>query len=93
MDMERKQSELIDHFVKQATALDAAAPLADLILEATAHPSLFAFSEIFSVPNLAKLKGTQYASSLDVLRLFACGTWSDYKCKGLPLAWHLVGQI
>ncbi|CAL9080060.1 unnamed protein product [Musa textilis] len=81
MDMERKQSELIDHFVKEATALDAAAPLADLILEATAHPSLFAFSEILSVPNLAKLKGTQYASSLYVLRLFACGTWSDYKCK------------
>ncbi|WOL07612.1 COP9 signalosome complex subunit 7 isoform X2 [Canna indica] len=78
MDIERKQSELIDHFVKQANAVDAS-NLAALILEITAHPSLFAFSEILSIPNLAKLKGTQYSSSLEVLRLFAYGTWSDYK--------------
>ncbi|XP_009389096.2 COP9 signalosome complex subunit 7 isoform X1 [Musa acuminata AAA Group] len=93
MDMERKQSELIDHFVKRATALDAAAPLADLILEATAHPSLFAFSEILSVPDLAKLKGTQYASSLYVLRLFACGTWSDYKCNAGSLPALVPDQV
>ncbi|URD89539.1 COP9 signalosome complex subunit [Musa troglodytarum] len=93
MDMERKQSELIDHFVKEATALDAAAPLADLILEATAHPSLFAFSEILSVPNLAKLKGTQYAASLYVLRLFACGTWSDYKCNAGSLPALVPDQV
>ncbi|XP_074591411.1 COP9 signalosome complex subunit 7-like isoform X2 [Curcuma longa] len=80
MDIERKQSEVIDHFVKQAASVDASASnLAALVLEATAHPSLFAFSEILSVPNLDKLKGTQYSSSLDVLRLFAYGTWSDYK--------------
>ncbi|XP_042399161.1 COP9 signalosome complex subunit 7-like isoform X1 [Zingiber officinale] len=80
MDIERKQSEVIDKFVKQAASVDASASnLAALVLEATAHPSLFAFSEILSVPNLAKLKGTQYSSSLDVLRLFAYGTWSDYK--------------
>ncbi|KAG6497829.1 hypothetical protein ZIOFF_045735 [Zingiber officinale] len=82
MDIERKQSEVIDKFVKQAASVDASASnLAALVLEATAHPSLFAFSEILSVPNLAKLKGTQYSSSLDVLRLFAYGTWSDYKRK------------
>ncbi|RRT52558.1 hypothetical protein B296_00030428 [Ensete ventricosum] len=91
MDIERRQSEIIDDFVKRAAALyDAAPNLAGLILEATAHPFLFAFSEILSVPSLARvryllhplsLKGTQYSSSLDVLRLFAYGTWSDYKRK------------
>ncbi|XP_008813599.1 COP9 signalosome complex subunit 7-like isoform X1 [Phoenix dactylifera] len=78
MDIERKHAELIDLFVKQAAVLDGPA-LAGLVLEVTSHPSLFAFSEILSVPNLGKLEGTQYSSSLDVLRLFAYGTWSDYK--------------
>ncbi|XP_010919718.2 COP9 signalosome complex subunit 7 isoform X1 [Elaeis guineensis] len=78
MDIERKHAELIDLFVKQAAVLDGPA-LAGLVLEVTSHPSLFAFSEILSVPNLAKLEGTQYSSSLDVLRLFAYGTWGDYR--------------
>ncbi|XP_072958410.1 COP9 signalosome complex subunit 7 isoform X2 [Typha angustifolia] len=78
MDIERKQSELIDHFVKQSSTLEGQ-QLSNLILEATSHPSLFAFSEIISTPNLAKLEGTQYSSSLDLLRLFAYGTWNDYK--------------
>ncbi|WOK98697.1 COP9 signalosome complex subunit 7 isoform X2 [Canna indica] len=93
MDMERNQSEVIDHFVKQVTALDAAASLANLILEATAHPSLFAFSDILSLPNLSKLKGTPYSSSLDVLRLFACGTWKDYKGNAGSLPVLLPDQV
>ncbi|XP_020085406.1 COP9 signalosome complex subunit 7 isoform X1 [Ananas comosus] len=78
MEIERKQAELIDHFVKHAATLEAP-QLASLIAEATSHPSLFAFSEILSVPNLSKLQGTQYSTSFDLLRLFAYGTWSDYK--------------
>ncbi|ONK73536.1 uncharacterized protein A4U43_C04F32650 [Asparagus officinalis] len=79
MDIERKQAEIVDHFVKQAAVLDAEASLANLIAEATSHPSLFAFSEILSVPNLTKLEGTQFASHLELLRLFAYGACSDYK--------------
>ncbi|KAJ4827799.1 COP9 signalosome complex subunit 7 [Turnera subulata] len=78
MDIEQKQAEIIDHFVKQASALKAS-PLASLILEATSHPSLFAFSEILAVPSVAELEGTENSVHLDVLRLFAHGTWSDYK--------------
>ncbi|KAL6124499.1 hypothetical protein ACLB2K_077011 [Fragaria x ananassa] len=55
MDMEQKQEELIDHFVKQASSLTGAA-LAALVSEATSHPSLFAFSEILSVPSLLQCK-------------------------------------
>ncbi|XP_077236807.1 COP9 signalosome complex subunit 7-like isoform X1 [Tasmannia lanceolata] len=78
MDIEQKQTELIDYFVKQAENLRGDS-LANLIIEATSHSSLFAFSEILSVPNLAQLQGTEYSIFLDVLRLFAHGTWSDYK--------------
>ncbi|XP_038680667.1 COP9 signalosome complex subunit 7-like isoform X2 [Tripterygium wilfordii] len=78
MDIEQKQAELIDHFVKKASANKGSA-LAPVIVEATSHPSLFAFSEILDVPTVAELEGTESSVLLDVLRLFAHGTWSDYK--------------
>ncbi|XP_062001546.1 COP9 signalosome complex subunit 7 isoform X4 [Rosa rugosa] len=78
MDIEQKQEELIDHFVKQASSLTGSA-LSSVVADATSHPSLFAFSEILALPNLLQLEGTENAVYLDVLRLFAHGTWSDYK--------------
>ncbi|KAJ6791041.1 COP9 signalosome complex subunit 7 isoform X2 [Iris pallida] len=93
MDIELKQAELIDHFVKQSSALEDPAPLASLVAEATSHPTLFAFSEILSVPNLSKLEGTQYSSSLDLLRLFAYGTMSDYKSNAGRLPTLVSDQV
>ncbi|KAJ6836574.1 COP9 signalosome complex subunit 7 isoform X2 [Iris pallida] len=93
MDIELKQSELIDHFVNHSSALEEAAPLANLVAEATSHPSLFAFSEILSVPNLSKLEGTQYSSSLELLRLFAYGTMSDYKSNAGRLPALVSDQV
>ncbi|RWR85388.1 COP9 signalosome complex subunit 7-like protein isoform X2 [Cinnamomum micranthum f. kanehirae] len=78
MDIEQKQAELIEQFVSRAENLRGGS-LANVIVEATSHPSLFAFSEILSVPSVAELQGTEYSVYLDVLRLFAHGTWSDYK--------------
>ncbi|XP_038907171.1 COP9 signalosome complex subunit 7 isoform X1 [Benincasa hispida] len=78
MDIEQKQTEFIDQFVKQASSLKGSA-LASVVTEATSHPSLFAFSEILAVPNVVELEGTEHSVYLDVLRLFAYGTWSDYK--------------
>lgn len=92
MDIERKQAELIDQFAKQAGVLEGA-PLAGLVVEATSHPSLFAFSEILSVPNLSKLEGTQYSSHLDLLRLFAYGTCSDYKSNASHLPTLSADQV
>lgn len=54
MDIEEKQAEVIDHFVKQASVLKGPA-LVHLIVEATSNPSLFAFSEILSVPNVVEV--------------------------------------
>ncbi|OAY62512.1 COP9 signalosome complex subunit 7 isoform X2 [Manihot esculenta] len=78
MDIEQKQAELIDHFVKKASSLKGTV-LGPVIIEATSHPSLFAFSEILAVPSVAELEGTENSRYLDVLRLFAHGTWTDYK--------------
>ncbi|CAN6588744.1 unnamed protein product [Malus baccata var. baccata] len=71
----QKQEEVIDHFVKQASSLD--------VTKVTSHPALFGFSEIIVVPNL---EGTENYVYFDVLRLFAYGTWSDYKSKNAKVA-------
>ncbi|TYI13143.1 hypothetical protein ES332_A08G037600v1 [Gossypium tomentosum] len=78
MEIEEKQAEVIDHFVKQVSAQKGSA-LGSVFVEATSHPSLFAFSEILAVPTVAELEGTDNSVHLEMLRLFAHGTWSDYK--------------
>ncbi|XP_019088509.1 PREDICTED: COP9 signalosome complex subunit 7-like isoform X2 [Camelina sativa] len=80
MDIEQKQVEIIDLFVKRAS-VSKGDDLASILLEATSHSWLFAFSEILALPCVAELKGTTNSVYLDVLRLFAHGTWSDYKCN------------
>eukprot|EP00959_Pyramimonas_sp_CCMP1952_P311910 6527933-Pyramimonas_sp.AAC.1 len=50
-----------------------------IIAEATSASNLFAFGELLDQPNLKELKGTEYAASYELLRMFAHGTWSDYK--------------
>ncbi|ONM23733.1 COP9 signalosome complex subunit 7 [Zea mays] len=93
MDAERRQAELIAQFSAQAAALSSAPQLAALVLEATSHPALFAFSELLTLPALSKLTGTQYASSLDLLRLFAYGTLNDYKSNSGFLPALLPDQV
>lgn len=78
MEIEQRQAEHIDHFVKLASALEGSS-LAAVIVDATSHPSLFAFSEILSVPNILQLEGTENSMYLYLLRMFAHGTWSHYK--------------
>ncbi|KAG8059355.1 hypothetical protein GUJ93_ZPchr0002g26308 [Zizania palustris] len=50
-----------------------------LVLTATCHLALFTFSELLSLPTLSKLTGTRYATSVNVLHLFAYGTLKDYR--------------
>ncbi|CAI0445932.1 unnamed protein product [Linum tenue] len=92
MDIEQKQAEMIDHFMKQASSLKGSA-ITPLVLEATSNPSLFAFSEILAVPSVTELEGTENATLLDTLRLFAHGTWSDYKGNMARLPQLVPDQI
>ncbi|KAE8660862.1 COP9 signalosome complex subunit 7 [Hibiscus syriacus] len=65
MEIEEKQAELIDQFVKQASAQKGSA-LGPVIVEATSHPSLFAFSEILDVPTVTELEGTDNSLMLEL---------------------------
>ncbi|XP_058104317.1 COP9 signalosome complex subunit 7-like isoform X5 [Magnolia sinica] len=78
MDIEQKQADLIEHFVKQVKS-PSGAPVSKAIVDATSHPLLFTFSEILSLTNVAELQGTEYSVFLDMLQLFSRGTCSDYK--------------
>lgn len=57
MDIEQQQAEHIDYFVKKASNLKGSA-LSSVVIEATSHPSLFAFSEILAVPNVIEVRMT-----------------------------------
>ncbi|XP_019413274.1 PREDICTED: COP9 signalosome complex subunit 7-like isoform X2 [Lupinus angustifolius] len=94
MDMEQNQSEIIDHFIKQASvAASNASALASIITEATSHPLLFAFSEILALPNVLQLDSSENSVYLDMLQLFAHGTWSDYKSNAGRLPQLVPEQI
>ncbi|XP_039044947.1 COP9 signalosome complex subunit 7-like [Hibiscus syriacus] len=92
MDIEQKQADFIDHFVKQASA-QKGTTLVSIIVEAMSHSSLFAFSEILVVPTIAELDGTKNSMYLEVLRLFSHGTWNDYKSNSGSLPQLVPDQV
>ncbi|XP_057808333.1 COP9 signalosome complex subunit 7-like isoform X2 [Salvia miltiorrhiza] len=92
MDIEQQQAEHIDYFLKKASTLKDSA-LSNVVVEATSHPSLFAFSEILAVPNVIELEGTENSAFLDVLRMFAYGTWSEYKIAASRLPQLVPDQV
>ncbi|XP_076892965.1 COP9 signalosome complex subunit 7-like isoform X1 [Bidens hawaiensis] len=94
MDIEQKQEELIQHFINQASNLNnGGSSIAHVIADATSHPSLFAFSEILLLPNVIQLQGTEHSIYIDLLRLFAHGTWSEYKRNAGSLPPLLPDQV
>ncbi|KAH6779704.1 Proteasome component domain protein [Perilla frutescens var. hirtella] len=92
MDIEQQQAEHIDYFVKKASSLKGSA-LSNVVVEATSHPSLFAFSEILAVANVIELEGTESSAFLDLLRMFAHGTWSEYKIVASRLPQLIPDQV
>ena len=72
MDIEQKQAEHIDYFVKQATNQKGPA-LASVITEATSHPSLIAFSEILSVPTVLEVSNCALPAPFAYNYMFICG--------------------
>ncbi|KAM7476262.1 hypothetical protein LguiB_023505 [Lonicera macranthoides] len=92
MEIEQKQAEQIEYFVELASNRKGSA-LTLVIVEATSHPSLFAFSEILSLPNILQLEGTPNSRYLDLLRLFAHGTWNEYKRNAGHLPQLMPNQV
>ncbi|OLP97728.1 Cytochrome c6 [Symbiodinium microadriaticum] len=50
-----------------------------LIGQALDHSSVFVFGELLDCPNVKALEGTEFQRALELLRLFAYGTYPDYK--------------
>jgi len=61
------------------------AAAAHLIAQTLDHPEIYVFGELIDCPNVQALAGTPSAPSLELLRLFAYGTWSDYKAAAAQL--------
>lgn len=83
MDQSRALNALEPYLAlaKSATSPRAAS---DLIAQATANPNTYIFAELLNQPNIQSLAGNeQYGGAYEVLKLFAWGTWKDYKCECL----------
>lgn len=44
---------------------------------------VYAFGELLENKNIMSLEGTEHQSSLNLLKIFAYGTYSDYKSESL----------
>ena len=49
-----------------------------VIKEVLKHPQIFVFGELLEQPNVKELESSEHKPWLDLLRIFAYGTWSDY---------------
>ncbi|KAH0606670.1 uncharacterized protein H6S33_003504 [Morchella sextelata] len=59
---------------------------ADLVTQATQAPGVFVFSELLEMPNIQALAGNaDGAKYLDLLKIFAYGSYSDYKANATAL--------
>ena len=56
-----------------------------LIKQVLEHPSIFVFGELLSMPNIMELAHAGHASSFNLLKIFAYGTWSDYQAAAATL--------
>ena len=62
---------------KSATSPRAAA---DLVTQATSAPNTYVFAELLQQPNVQALQGNEpFGGSYELLKIFAWGTWEDYK--------------
>jgi len=53
-----------------------------LIEQVLKHPQIYVFGELLTEPNVLDLDNrAEFKPHLDLLRIFAYGTWSDYKVK------------
>ncbi|CAE7836134.1 csn7 [Symbiodinium microadriaticum] len=79
MAMETSASALSQFVILAQTAQGRA--LEALIGQALDHSSVFVFGELLDCPNVKALEGTEFQRALELLRLFAYGTYPDYKAR------------
>jgi len=70
-------SDELKRFLLLAKTTKGAA-CASLIKQVLEHPAINVFGELLEMANVQELAGTSSAPSLELLKVFAYGTWSDY---------------
>jgi COP9 signalosome complex subunit 7 len=68
----------LEQFILLSKSAKGAAVVA-LITQALEAPGVYVFGELLDMPNVQELSGTEFANHLELLRIFAYGTVSDYK--------------
>ena len=72
-----ESSDLKPFLLLAKTAKGAAC--AALIKQVLEHPGVSVFGELLDMPSVVALANTSHAPSLELLKLFAYGTWREYK--------------
>lgn len=53
-----------------------------IIQQTLSSKRIYVFGELLAMPSVQALRGTEHAPHLDLLEIFAFGTYSDYRAKG-----------
>nr|POE66110.1 cop9 signalosome complex subunit 7a [Quercus suber] len=81
MDQSRALNALAP-FVALAKSATSPRAAADLVTQATSAPNTSFFAELLQHPNIHALSSNEeYASAYELLRIFAWGTWDQYKAS------------
>jgi len=56
-----------------------------IIQQALSAPNVFVFGELLELPNMQQLIGTEDAKFIELLKLFAYGTYSEYQARNAEL--------
>lgn len=69
----------LEPFLALSKSANSPRAAADLIVQATSAPSTFVFAELLHAPTIQALgDSAEYAAYLQLLDIFAWGTWQDY---------------
>ncbi|KAK7631119.1 COP9 signalosome subunit 7 [Phyllosticta citricarpa] len=69
----------LEPFLALSKSANSPRAAADLIVQATSAPSTFVFAELLHAPTIQALRDSpEYAAYLQLLQVFAWGTWQDY---------------
>ena len=80
---QQKALNALEPYILLSKSAKSPRAAADLVVQATSAPNTFIFVEMLQTSIIQSLRTApeEYAPYLDLLQIFAWGTWSDYQCK------------
>mmetsp|Transcript_36590 Transcript_36590/g.113203 ORF Transcript_36590/g.113203 Transcript_36590/m.113203 type:complete len:251 (+) Transcript_36590:115-867(+) len=71
----------LEQFCVLAKSAGGGRAVVGIVQQALNAKKVFFFGELLAMPTVSALKGTEHAPHLDLLEIFAYGTYADYKAK------------